>query len=103
MDIRWSQGVFSREKPLRWRWSRNGLQVAGEKGVGAFQDDWPFLCDDVEISQASGAIADWRATDRSRGCVTWTSLWPQGADISRADILAEFETAEFRPGIGSLD
>lgn len=106
MDIRWVQGVFSRKRPLQWRWSKNGVPVAGEKNVGAFHDDWSFLCDDVEISRDSGAIAGWRASDRSRDCVTWASLWPQGVESSRAQILAAFEESGFRPEIhtvGSLD
>lgn len=103
MDIRWAQGVFSTKLPLRWRWSRDGKPVAGEEHAGAYQEDWPFLCDDVEISQNSGAISEWRATDRSRDCVTWASLWPQGIDTSREQILAEFEAAGFRPGTVTLE
>lgn len=103
MDIRWTQGVFSREPPLRWRWSKNGAPVAGEERVGVFHDDWPFLCEDVEISRDSGAISAWRASDRSRDCVTWASLWPRGAAASRAQILSDFESAGFRPGIDALD
>lgn len=103
MDIRWTQGVFSRQRPLRWRWSRNGEPVAGEEHVGAVLDDWRFLCEDVEISRDSGAIAAWRANDRSRDCVTWASLWPRGAEFNRAQILSEFESAGFRPGIDALD
>ncbi len=97
MDIRWAQGVFSRKQPLRWRWSKNGLPVAGEEQAGAYQEDWPYLCDDVEISRDSGAIAEWRANDRSENCITWASLWPQGVDTGRAQILSAFETADFRP------
>ncbi len=92
MDIRWAQGVFSTKRPLHWRWSKDGAPVAGEERVGAYQEDWPFLCDDVEISRDSGAIAEWRATDRSRNCVTWASLWPHGGASSRAEIIAEFES-----------
>ncbi len=102
MDIRWSQGVFSQQRPLRWRWSRNGQPVAGEERTGAFREDWPFLCDDVEISRSSGAISAWRADDRSRNCVTWASLWPQGSATRRGQILKEFEATGFRPGIEPL-
>ena len=77
--------------------------MAGEERVGAFQDDWPFLCEDIEISRASGAIASWRATDRSRDCVTWASLWPQGVDSNRKQILTEFESTGFQPGVKPLD
>ena len=103
MEIRWTQGVFSQKRPLSWRWSRNGEPVAGEERVGAFQDDWPFLCEDIEASRASGAISSWRATDRSRDCVTWASLWPQGIDSNRKQILAEFESTGFQPGVKPLD
>ena len=103
MEIRWTQGVFSSKRPLSWRWSRNGEPVAGEERVGAFQDDWPFLCEDIEISRTSGAISSWRATDRSRDCVTWASLWPQGIDSNRAQILTEFESTGFQPGVKPLD
>lgn len=96
MHIRWAQGVFSTKRPLHWRWSKNGVAVAGEEHAGAFQEDWSFLCDDVEISRDSGAIAEWRATDRSRDCVTWESLWPPGIETSRTQILAEFEEQGFR-------
>jgi hypothetical protein len=97
MDIRWTQGVFSKKRPLRWRWSRNGEPVAVEENAGTFQDDWPFLCEDVEISRKSGAIAEWRANDRSRDCVTWASLWPHGVVTGRAQILAEYERTDFQP------
>jgi hypothetical protein len=97
MDIRWMQRAFSMKKPLSWRWSRNGARVSGAENVGAPQDDWPFLCDDVEISRASGAISDWRAKDRSRNCVTWASLWPRDVDTRRAELLQEMQRVEFRP------
>lgn len=101
MDIRWTQGVFSRKRPLSWRWSKNGARVSGADKVGAPQDDWPFLCDDVEISRVSGAISDWRAKDRSRNCVTWASLWPRGVEIKRADLLQELRRVDFRPAVES--
>ncbi len=94
MDIRWIQGVFSRKRPLTWRWMKDGTEVAGERHGGAGPDDWPFLCDDVDISRRSGAIAEWRANDRRRECVTWASLWPHGAETSRAEILAEFDRSD---------
>lgn len=102
MDIRWVQGVFSLNKPLSWRWSRNGEKVAGAEKVGADQDDWPFLCDDVELSRASGAISDWRADDRSSNCVTWASLWPDGVATDRAGILAGYRKDDFKPDVSTL-
>ncbi len=98
MDIRWAQGVFSTKRPLHWRWSKDGQPVAGEEHAGVYQEDWSFLCEDVEISRDSGAIAEWRAADRSRDCVTWASLWPRGGAGSRAEILAEFERTGLWPG-----
>ncbi len=101
LDIRWAESVFSLKPPLHWRWSGNGVQVAGEENVGASRDDWSYLCDDVEISRESGAISDWRATDRSKQCVTWASLWAKDVMTTRARILDELRADRFKPDIGT--
>ncbi len=99
MDIRWVQSEFSLKKPLHWRWSRNGVEVAGEKHAGAFRDDWPYLCEDVETSRDTGAISGWRARDRMKNCVSWASLWPAADKTARVDILDELRQVDFQPNI----
>lgn len=99
MDIRWVQSEFSLKKPLHWRWSRNGVEVAGKKNAGAFRDDWPYLCEDVEVSRNTGAISGWRARDRKKNCVSWASLWPAADETARVDILDQLRQLDFQPNI----
>ena len=99
LDFNWVQSEFSTTKPLRWSWSRNGVEIAGEAGVGEFRERWPFLCEDVEISRDAGAIAAWRARDRQKGCVGWASLWPAGVETDRGKVLAELGRFEFEPPV----
>jgi len=102
MDIRWVQGEFSLKKPLHWRWSRNGVEVAGKKHAGAFREDWPYLCEDVEVSRDAGAISGWRARDRKKNCVTWASLWPAADKTARVDVLDELRQVDFQPNITAV-
>jgi len=97
LDIRWIESQFTLKKPMSWRWSRNGQQLASEKHVGESKSKWPYLCDDVEASLAEGAIADWRARDRMKGCVTWASLWLDGVESSRQQVLEYLESHDFSP------
>jgi hypothetical protein len=102
MDIRWVQGEFSLKKPLHWRWSRDGVEVAGQEHAGEFREDWPYLCDDVEASRNAGAISGWRARDRMKGCVSWASLWPKTVVITRGEVLAELRQSDFEPAITAV-
>ena len=99
LDFSWAQSEFSTYGPLTWHWSRNGVEVAGETRAGEFREKWPFLCEDVEVSRDSGAISAWRARDRLKSCVNWSSLWPAGIAIDRAKVLAEFGRFEFEPPV----
>ncbi|MGB5333220.1 MAG: hypothetical protein WBM64_02940 [Woeseiaceae bacterium] len=101
LDFSWVQSEFSTKKPLRWSWSRNGVEVAGEAGVGEFRERWPFLCEDVEISREVGAISAWRARDRLKSCVRWASLWPGSVDTTRAELLNSLRRFNFEPVAGS--
>lgn len=102
MDIRWLQGEFSLKRPLNWRWSRDGVEVAGEQHAGAFREDWPYLCDDVEVSRDSGAISGWRARDRRKGCVDWSSLWPPPVRTTRVEVLAVLRQSDFQPSVTTV-
>jgi len=102
LDIRWLQGEFTLKRPLHWRWSRDGVEVAGEKHAGAFREDWPFLCDDVEVSRDSGAISGWRARDRRKGCVDWSSLWPPPVSTTRGQVLAYLRNYDFQPPVSTV-
>lgn len=97
LDLSWAQSEFSTYGPLNWHWSRNGVEVEGETRAGEFREQWPFLCEDVEISRDSGAISAWRARDRLKSCVNWSSLWPAGIATDRAKVLAELGRFEFEP------
>jgi len=99
LDVRWVQGEFSLKRPLHWRWSRDGVEVAGQKHVGAFREDWPYLCEDVEASREDGGISGWRAKDRLKGCVKWKSLWSSDVRITRAQVLAELRRDDFEPTV----
>jgi hypothetical protein len=101
LDLRWTQSEFSIKKPLSWQFSRNGVEVAGEKKIGEFKEDWAYVCEDVEISRDSGALSRWRTRDRLKNCVTWASLWPAGAP-SRPAVLAELAKADFEPAIRTV-
>ncbi|MDH3274703.1 MAG: hypothetical protein OEM99_09215 [Gammaproteobacteria bacterium] len=101
LDFSWVQSEFSTKRPLRWSWSRNGVAVAGEAGVGEFRERWPFLCEDVEISRDEGAISEWRARDRLKSCVSWASLWPGSVDTTRAELLHSLRRFDFEPVAGS--
>ncbi len=106
LDLRWIEGEWSLKKPLSWRWSRNGDEVAGEQHTGKFSEDWAWLCEDVEASRDSGAIAQWRARDRLDGCVRWSELWPAPLATSRAQVLADLQRHDFNPPasyVGRLD
>ena len=102
LNLSWVQSEFSTKGPLRWSWSSNGVEVAGEAGTGEFRERWPFLCEDVEISHAGGSISKWRARDRLKSCVSWTSLWPGGVDTTRAELLQGLRRFEFQPVAGSV-
>jgi len=97
LDIRWIESQFTLKRPLSWRWSRNGQQLASEKNIGQPYEKWPYLCEDVEASLADGAIADWRAKDRMKGCVTWASLWPADVKTSRQEILEYLAKHDYAP------
>ncbi|MGB5511903.1 MAG: hypothetical protein WBM87_09370 [Woeseiaceae bacterium] len=97
LELRWIQSEFSTQRPLSWRWLRNGAEVTGEKKIGEFRERWPFLCEDVAISGDSGAIAGWRARDRQKGCVDWRSLWPADVQTTRATVLDELRLSDFAP------
>lgn len=106
LDLRWVQGEFSLKRPLSWRWSKNGTEIAGEKRTGDFSEKWAFLCEDVEASRDTGAISDWRAKDRLKGCVRWSDLWLPGTATSRQDVLAGLQKHDFDPPVsyvGRLD
>jgi hypothetical protein len=106
LDLRWIEGEWSLKKPLSWRWSRNGDEIAGEQHTGKFSEDWAWLCEDVEASRDSGAIAQWRARDRLDGCVRWSELWPAPLATSRAQVLADLQRHDFNPPasyVGRLD
>ena len=102
MDIHWVQGEFSMKPPLHWRWSRDGVELDGEKHAGAFREEWPYLCDDVEASREAGTIANWRARDRLKGCVTWAALWPPDNETARAIVLDELRQFDFEPTITTV-
>ncbi len=106
LDMRWIESQFTMKRPLSWRWVRNGSELASEKHVGESQEKWPYLCEDVEASLADGAIAEWRAKDRMKGCVTWASLWPPGVTTTRQQVLEELARYDYDPPapyIGSTD
>jgi len=102
LDIHWTQGEFTLKPPLHWRWSRDGVEVAGQKHAGAHREDWPFLCDDVEVSRDNGAISGWRARDRRKGCVDWSSLWPPPVRTTRVEVLAELQQSDFQPNVTAV-
>jgi hypothetical protein len=97
LDIRWIESQFTLKRPMSWRWSMNGEVLASEKNIGESYSKWPYLCDDVEASKADGAIDDWRAEDRMKGCVTWASLWPPGVKTSRQDVLEYLARYDYSP------
>lgn len=101
LDLRWTQSEFSINKPLSWQLSRNGAEVAGEKKTGAFKEDWPYVCEDVEVSRDNETLSSWRTRDRLKKCVTWSSLWPAGAP-SRQAVLADLAKADFEPAIRTV-
>jgi len=97
LDIRWIESQFTLKRPLSWRWSMDGQQMASEKQIGEPYEKWPYLCEDVEASLADGAISDWRAKDRMKGCVTWASLWPGDVKTSREEILEYLARYDYAP------
>lgn len=101
LDLRWVQAEFSTAKPLTWRWIKDGEKVAGAARAGAFREQWPYLCEDAEISGESGAIAGWRVRDRLKSCVRWASLWPDGTETARAELLHELGRVGFKPVTGA--
>jgi hypothetical protein len=106
LDLKWVQSEFSTKRPLSWRWSRNGMEVAGEKHTGEFRQKWAWLCEDVEVSRDDGAISNWRARDRLKDCVHWDDLWPTGNAPTRREVLAELQKHDFDPPVsyvGRLD
>lgn len=100
LELSWVQSEFSTRRPLSWRWYQNGAEVAGAEKAGEFRERWPFLCEDAEISGASGAIAGWRMRDRLKSCLKWASLWPGQAATSRADMLEDLRRLNFKPVVG---
>ena len=106
LDLKWSQSEFSTKRPLSWKWSRNGMEVAGEKHTGEFRQKWAWLCEDVEVSRENEAISNWRARDRLKDCVHWNDLWPAGNAPPRSEVLAELQEHDFDPPVsyvGRLD
>jgi hypothetical protein len=99
LDVRWVQGEFSVNRPLQWRWLKDGAEVAAEKHVGTFREEWPYLCEDVDASRDDGAISRWRARDRRKGCVDWKSLWPGDIKTTRKEVLAELRRDDFEPKV----
>ncbi|NIA26989.1 MAG: hypothetical protein GWP02_02960 [Desulfobulbaceae bacterium] len=97
LELSWIQSEFSTRKPLTWRWLRNGTEVSGDAKTGQFRERWPFLCEDVEMSRDSGAISGWRARDRLKACVNWPSLWPDGVELTRAQVLEDLRRFDFEP------
>ncbi|NNF40800.1 MAG: hypothetical protein HKN64_05430 [Woeseiaceae bacterium] len=97
LELRWIQSEFSTRGPLSWRWLRNGTEVASEDKAGEFRERWPFLCEDVAVSGASGAIAGWRMRDRQKGCVDWRSLWPADVQTTRAMVLDDLRRSDYAP------
>ncbi|MDH4031123.1 MAG: hypothetical protein OEU49_09770 [Chromatiales bacterium] len=102
MDLRWIQSEFSTRRPLTWRWSRDGVEVAGQERVGAFREEWPYLCEDAQASLDAGTMSGWRAKDRLKNCVTWDSLWPDGVQTTRAQVLDTLRQDDFDPPIRSV-
>ena len=106
LDLKWTQSEFSTKRPLSWRWSRNGMEVAGEKNVGEYREKWKYVCEDVEASRENEAISNWRARDRLKDCVHWDDLWPAGNAPPRLEVLAELQEHDFDPPVsyvGRLD
>lgn len=101
LDLRWVQSEFSTAHPLTWSWIENGVKVAGAAKTGAFREQWPYLCEDAEISSDSGTMANWRVRDRLKSCVRWASLWPGSAQNTRAQLLEELGRVDFKPVVGS--
>ena len=85
--------------PTKLALVRSGSEVRGDAKTGQFRERWPFLCEDVETSRDSGAIAAWRARDRLKACVNWPSLWPDGVELTRAQVLEDLRRFEFEPPV----
>lgn len=102
LDIRWVEPQFTSKPPMSWRWSRDGKKLASEKRVGESKSKWPYLCNDVETSLAEGAIAEWRAKDRMKGCVTWSSLWPEVVKTTREEVLEYLARYDYDPPAGYI-
>jgi hypothetical protein len=106
LDLRWVEGEFSIKNPFSFRWSRNGAEIASEKHFGEFSEKWPYLCEDVEASRATGAISKWRTRERLDDCVHWAELWPAPVPMTRKQILAQWQEYDFNPPVsyvGRLD
>ena len=101
LDIRWTESVFSLKPPLHWRWSRDGVEVAGEKNAGAFRDDWPYLCDDIEIKPRIRRYIG-VARERSQQELRHVGVAVAGKrSTTRAQILDELRADQFKPNIGA--
>jgi hypothetical protein len=84
--------------PLSYSFFRDDALVTEGQGEGADTDEWPALCEEVEIS-FSGEKKDSRAAARAmKGCVSWDSLWPAELDApDRETVRQLLAEVDYRP------
>jgi hypothetical protein len=80
LEISWNEGRFGGNKgPLSWSLTADGRPSVGESDLGNARDDWPVLCEEIEVNVPDGETMPGWARRAMKDCVTWASLW-EGLD-----------------------
>lgn len=93
LELSWTEPNFSSTRtPLTWRLSKDGEPVAGLEDGGTPRNEWPPLCEDLELRAAAKDKIPREIRRALDECVRWAGLWRDFVDAPpRRQLLAELE------------
>jgi hypothetical protein len=84
-------------------WSRREGEITVEEvsEAGGWPEQWPALCEEIEVNYDAGARLPRAARKRLEDCVRWKTLWPSTADAPERDaVRRQLAAVDFRPEPG---
>lgn len=87
--------------PLGFEARQSGESLAAAERAGGPPDDWPYLCDDIEVAVSEERGPSMQERTRLRDCVDWKSVWSLVETApDRSTVLENLAEDGFRPDFG---
>lgn len=96
LELEFVERLMDYQDPLAFKLTQ-GAAVTDSGRVGGEAEFWPFLCDDIEASIATGKKPSRRQGRKLEECVRWEGLWGSLVAPSRSEVLDAMADFEFRP------